>query len=80
MGLPVIINYRRFQFHKGSIKTEITRLFAVSSNAFQFHKGSIKTEEAKVKLIIQALFQFHKGSIKTESASTPKERIRISIP
>ena len=33
-----------FQFHKGTIKTRLTRFVNKDSIIFQFHKGTIKTE------------------------------------
>ena len=35
---------RIFQFHKGTIKTELTRDNASLQQQFQFHKGTIKTD------------------------------------
>ena len=32
-----------FQFHKGTIKTQVMRLDSLLSGLFQFHKGTIKT-------------------------------------
>ena len=32
-----------FQFHKGTIKTHISRINSQQSSLFQFHKGTIKT-------------------------------------
>ena len=35
--------YRKFQFHKGTIKTASVRLYRLAAELFQFHKGTIKT-------------------------------------
>ena len=54
-----------FQFHKGSIKTELHNVIELGVEVFQFHKGSIKTYRGKMIESYFSLFQFHKGSIKT---------------
>ena len=38
-----------FQFHKGSINTEVHSLYAMFIPMFQFHKGSINTNNFIVK-------------------------------
>ena len=35
--------YTRFQFHKGTIKTDVTTAEKIYAALFQFHKGTIKT-------------------------------------
>ena len=58
---------RRFQFHKGSIKTISAAIGAAGGLLFQFHKGSIKTAPSPYSTSLASAFQFHKGSIKTSA-------------
>ena len=37
--------YAQFQFHKGTIKTEIAEIDGQKTIKFQFHKGTIKTQD-----------------------------------
>ena len=41
MKLNVILT--RFQFHKGTIRTELMCRCTAETNRFQFHKGTIRT-------------------------------------
>ena len=41
---PRVIGARRFQFHKGTIKTHSSFSFPKRNELFQFHKGTIKTQ------------------------------------
>ncbi len=70
----------QFQFHKGTIKTSLTRFINKNSIIFQFHKGTIKTlfaspEEVNIP---------HFNSIKVRLKLVLSERLRpfsiISIP
>ena len=54
-----------FQFHKGSIDTQLERAGRAALPAFQFHKGSIDTLQQKILSLLFPIFQFHKGSIDT---------------
>ena len=54
----------RFQFHKGTIKTN-PRTEGQMRQRFQFHKGTIKTAKKNDSNHHTPLFQFHKGTIKT---------------
>ena len=55
-----------FQFHKGTIKTDILRSIYIRDEKFQFHKGTIKTHAMDIIIPMKVPFQFHKGTIKTE--------------
>ena len=60
----------KFQFHKGTIKTDTWTTAQVNAQAFQFHKGTIKTGTIKTRKQYsirhtRRMFQFHKGTIKT---------------
>ena len=57
--------FLKFQFHKGTIKTEFQPKSYKSNNLFQFHKGTIKTQLTQDSAMLDKLFQFHKGTIKT---------------
>ena len=35
--------YKGFQFHKGTIRTEVITTANTASTVFQFHKGTIRT-------------------------------------
>ena len=41
-----------FQFHKGTIKTDILRSIYIRDEKFQFHKGTIKTYRKRISLMI----------------------------
>ena len=59
-----VLIYALFQFHKGTIRTIILRVFFQQVNYF----NSIKVQlEQKCKRVLrrQNLFQFHKGTIRT---------------
>jgi len=55
-----------FQFHSGSIQTNIDKLIICGPTRFQFHSGSIQTKDSDLYLVIQHTFQFHSGSIQTK--------------
>ena len=59
----------QFQFHKGTIKTELHNAVASGYALFQFHKGTIKTAVQERHNIHATSFQFHKGTIKTQSGT-----------
>ena len=63
--------YRRhvthvFQFHTGSIKSELSNIVHRVDILFQFHTGSIKSDSPRRKRMYLAVFQFHTGSIKSQ--------------
>ena len=41
--LCTLLGYGKFQFHKGTIKTNISIPLYLNFEEFQFHKGTIKT-------------------------------------
>ena len=55
-----------FQFHKGTIKTNMYTARKMFYEPFQFHKGTIKTDVEPTEVFPVKLFQFHKGTIKTD--------------
>ncbi len=59
---------QRFQFHKGTIRTERCRSDVLSSYRFQFHKGTIRTTRNYYAHHNENIFQFHKGTIRTQPA------------
>ena len=54
-----------FQFHKGTIKTDLSHRHMFTAQIFQFHKGTIKTGGCATEIYVASEFQFHKGTIKT---------------
>ena len=62
---PEIRPYNAFQFHKGTIKTDLSHRHMFTAQPFQFHKGTIKTVFFNREYRYVATFQFHKGTIKT---------------
>ena len=45
----------QFQFHKGTIRTEVTDIRCLTDNKFQFHKGTIRTFLSVVKLSLTTI-------------------------
>ena len=64
---------RKFQFHKGTIKTERKWEYLVDFNNFNSIKVQLKHDAGKdiVRLLV---FQFHKGTIKTSAQRTTNPR------
>ena len=54
-----------FQFHKGTIRTDLSHNDVFSCAPFQFHKGTIRTPKSDQRSESAARFQFHKGTIRT---------------
>ena len=56
-----------FQFHNGSIKSDMSGYEITEEHRFQFHNGSIKSK-LYVHLYCEDVmeFQFHNGSIKSK--------------
>ena len=75
-----IVEHYKFQFHKGTIKTNFSMVSSWLISAFQFHKGTIKTHGINVFGELQILFQFHKGTIKTKLKAPNHKNMIISIP
>ena len=62
----------RFQFHKGTIRTEQGRADAAQHILFQFHKGTIRTFKRQNYVLFHiSVFQFHKGTIRTVTRCYP---------
>jgi len=55
-----------FQFHSGSIQTDLNVWMEQKQEVFQFHSGSIQTIVPPLYLFVTEGFQFHSGSIQTE--------------
>ena len=55
----------KFQFHKGTIRTDIDSHTLRKEERFQFHKGTIRTSLSWHPLHSRYAFQFHKGTIRT---------------
>ena len=72
---------RQFQFHKGTIRTEI---FRMRNRQLQEYFNSIKVRlehDGETYTSELEIFQFHKGTIRTYSpADALCLRFRISIP
>ena len=62
-GTPIA--YVVFQFHKGTIKTSVFMIIAISKTNFNSIKVRLKHEGADGVKGRPFLFQFHKGTIKT---------------
>ena len=58
---------RRFQFHKGTIRTQAIFSDTYIVSSFQFHKGTIRTTIFVAACFAMTTFQFHKGTIRTKS-------------
>ena len=69
-----------FQFHKGTIKTDLGRKGFCRRTKFQFHKGTIKTKHHGKTQFHQKTFQFHKGTIKTKGSTFSINITSVSIP
>jgi len=54
-----------FQFHYGSVKSNIAIQSLLNSLLFQFHYGSVKRVAIRFILNIAFKFQFHYGSVKS---------------
>ena len=78
--MPDIKAIGTFQFHKGTIKTNVVNAASNAVRAFQFHKGTIKTVEAMTHNYNSQTFQFHKGTIKTFLCEPYCFSFVISIP
>ena len=70
----------RFQFHKGTIITDVAVSEKYKDTTFQFHKGTIITHGERQRIIMMHLFQFHKGTIITLCRGTTRRSLTISIP
>ena len=71
----------KFQFHKGTIRTDTALLWSRSIFLFQFHKGTIRTPVLSLCIVMPLAFQFHKGTIRTlPRAANGTEISSISIP
>ena len=78
--IRVLVNLE-FQFHKGTIRTDLLGTAIAALGRFQFHKGTIRTEGVIQLAKILPIFQFHKGTIRTEVSSRNKISFEeISIP
>jgi len=53
-----------FQFHYGSVKSEVVKKKYVLMCLFQFHYGSVKRLVTPTQREAHVLFQFHYGSVK----------------
>ena len=62
----------RFQFHKGTIKTQVTTTADTLSSKFQFHKGTIKTQLADLLSQILQNFNSIKVRLKRQAGSVPR--------
>ena len=60
-----------FQFHYGSIRTRVKRIYLEYLTRFQFHYGSIRTPADAILDRPLFLFQFHYGSIRTRGRTFP---------
>ena len=70
----------QFQFHKGTIRTNMLGSHAENSSEFQFHKGTIRTKLLRLLMEHFLLFQFHKGTIRTWQEQKDYDYTKISIP
>jgi len=71
----------KFQFHSGSIQTQIVIFAHMIESTFQFHSGSIQTAHDWIDRGGMCRFQFHSGSIQTVSSSIFLATVEsVSIP
>ena len=56
---------QKFQFHKGTIRTNREKPCTDWHTQFQFHKGTIRTSYLAAQRDKLTKFQFHKGTIRT---------------
>ena len=57
-------NNEKFQFHYGSVKSNMINLVEMFAGEFQFHYGSVKSEKIIFNYDLFKKFQFHYGSVK----------------
>ena len=69
MSYDTVSDDDKFQFHKGTIRTNTALSFLFPLFLFQFHKGTIRTSEDYRLSSLLSAFQFHKGTIRTSSLS-----------
>ena len=66
-----------FQFHNGTINTDLDGSGSYAKALFQFHNGTINTREDKKNTGFLPLFQFHNGTINTLT-NTQKKQLKMS--
>ena len=76
----IIMNLTKFQFHNGSIKSQVDNIIGNWLFQFQFHNGSIKSYIVGIVAMTTLMFQFHNGSIKRGSSGTSITFSSVSIP
>ena len=71
---------RKFQFHKGTIKTHQTEKAKMKHLSFQFHKGTIKTYQHNKHAFCHTYFNSIKVRLKHSVKTCFILTITISIP
>ena len=71
----IIIAICRFQFHKGTIKTDYPIPELDSIGNFNSIKVRLKLELMVLSILLIRVFQFHKGTIKTAESGKRYSRI-----
>ena len=69
--------YIWFQFHNGTINTNLQPNVLTHPTMFQFHNGTINTHTTEVHIIYPTSFQFHNGTINTLT-NTQKKQLKMS--
>ncbi len=64
----------KFQFHKGTIRTDFTHQLSVSHYNFNSIKVQLELIELITQILLKLLFQFHKGTIRTIKAKNFMQR------
>ena len=62
--MPLSRRLRKFQFHKGTIKTRMDSYLNIASENFNSIKVRLKPGKREIPATLTE-FQFHKGTIKT---------------
>ena len=70
----------RFQFHKGTIRTDQSFLAGWRRNEFQFHKGTIRTVSLRLLLMVLSYFNSIKVQLELSKRELRHSVILISIP
>ena len=70
----------KFQFHKGTIRTERLDIFLVLEVKFQFHKGTIRTLDATQDQVEDGDFNSIKVRLELSVSFTENGYRVISIP
>ena len=75
----VVLANTPFQFHKGTIRTQMKHTNGNELKNFNSIKVQLELHGLRLQ-VVKAVFQFHKGTIRTGIRFTKKTTKQISIP